>query len=105
MVVSETKPVLSAPSLRKKALIEAVTARSGIKRKDVKPTIEAMLAVLGEAIAEGRDINLPDLGKFKITRSKKLANGEVFTVRIRQPKAKPAETPDTPKDPLAEAAE
>lgn len=105
VVVSGTKPVLASPSLRKKGLIEAVTARSGVKRKDVKPVIEAMLGILGEAIAEGRDINLPDLGKIKVNRTKKLANGEVFNVRIRQPKITPSEAPEGPKDPLAEAAE
>jgi len=57
-VVVTVTPVVSEPDLRKKALIDLVVARSGTKKKDAKPVVEAMLAVLGETIGAGRELNL-----------------------------------------------
>ncbi|WP_317626818.1 HU family DNA-binding protein [Rhodalgimonas zhirmunskyi] len=93
-------------SLRKKEFIDAVAQRSGVKRRDAKTAAEAALVELGEAIAAGRQINLPGFGKLKVNRSKRLSNGEVFVTKIRQPKDKTEDKAETtPKDPLAEAAE
>ena len=72
------------PPLKKKELIDRVVARSGLKKKDAKPVIEALLTVLGETLSEGREANLQPLGKIKVTRTKDLANGRAMTARIRQ---------------------
>jgi DNA-binding protein HU-alpha len=109
MVVSEVKPVVTQETLRKKALLDEVAERSGIKRRDAKAALESALEILGEAIAAGQEINLPGFGKLKVTRTKKLANGQIYMSRIRQPiaQAKPATGAGATvaKDPLAEAAE
>ena len=96
--------------LRKRGLINEVAERSGVKRRDAKAAVEAALSVLGEAIAQGRGVNLPGLGKLKIMRTKKQANAHVYVTKVRQPlkqgTTSPENDPDTPpKDPLAEAAE
>ena len=72
------------PVLRKKELIERVVARSGVKKKDAKPAIEAMLAVLGEALAAGEELNLQPLGKVMVKKTKELANAKMMVCRIRQ---------------------
>ncbi|MEL7097871.1 MAG: HU family DNA-binding protein [Pseudomonadota bacterium] len=97
VVVDAPAPVVSGPVMNKKELIEAVVARSGIKKKDAKPTIEAMLDVLGEALAEGRELNLQPMGKIKVKRAKELANAKVMVTRVRQskPGASAAPTPET----------
>lgn len=100
VVVSE-KPTITAPDLKKKELIEAVVARSGVKKRDAKPVVEAMLAVLGETIADGRELNLQPMGKLKITRMKKSAKATVITARLRRSENVPSSAPD----PLAQAAE
>ena len=102
VVVQETAPVLTSPEMKKVELLEKVVERSGLKKRDVKPAVEAALAVLGEALAEGRALNLRPLGKIKVTKVKKLANGQVLIARVRQPLANPTETVP---DPLADAAE
>ncbi|WP_457648805.1 HU family DNA-binding protein [Profundibacter sp.] len=79
-----SKPAVSAPVLRKKELIERVVERSGVKKKDAKPTIEAMLAVLGEALAAGEELNLQPLGKVMVKKTKELANAKMMVCRIRQ---------------------
>ncbi len=83
--VSQPEPT----AMRKKQLIDAVVVRSGIKKKDAKPVIEAMLAVLGEAIAAGEDLNLPPFGKIKVTRQIDKDKAKVFVTRIRQSNAQP----------------
>lgn len=70
--------------LRKKELIDTVVKRSGVKKKDAKPVIEAMLAELGEMLADGREMALPPLGRVKINRQKPVANGRVIVLKLRQ---------------------
>lgn len=98
VVVTEKTNVVSDPALKKKELIEAVTERSGIKKKDAKPVIEAMLAVLGQTLADGREMNLQPFGKVKINRAKDVQGGKVLITKIRQSNR-------VPKPPLSEAAE
>ncbi|WP_299288069.1 HU family DNA-binding protein [uncultured Tateyamaria sp.] len=99
VVVAAAVPVVSGPKMRKPELVDAVVAKTGMKKKDVKPIIEAALAVLGSALQSGRELNLEPMGKIKINREKKLPEGKVMHAKIRQPKDLPSETanPD-PKD-------
>ncbi|KUF12831.1 hypothetical protein AVJ23_00925 [Pseudoponticoccus marisrubri] len=87
--------------MKKKELVELAVERSGVKKRDAKPAIEAALAVLGEALSDGRELNLPNFGKLKITRMKKGDNGQIINARVRQPE----HVENTPTDPLAHAAE
>lgn len=98
-VVSISAPVVSEPDMRKKELIDLAVARSGIKKKDAKPTVEAVLAILGEAIAEGRELNLQPFGKLRINRSEEKSNGRVIVCKLRQSNAA-----KMPKVPVSETA-
>ena len=100
VVVNET-PSVSAPELKKKELIDTVVARSGVKKRDAKPVIEAMLAVLGETLADGWELNLAPMGKVKVTRMKKTTKAHVITTRLRRNESHQKASPD----PLAQAAE
>ena len=82
----ETPPADSAPGLRKQELIEKVVTRSGIRKRDAKPVVEAMLAVLGDALAEGRELDLQPMGKVMQTRRKDKPNARILAARIRQSK-------------------
>lgn len=84
-VVAVIEPAINAPDMRKKELIDRVVERSGIKKKYAKPAVEAALAVLGECIAEGREMNLAPLGKVRINRATDHQNGRVTICKIRQP--------------------
>ena len=86
--------------LKKSAFIERVMARVDIKKRDAKPTIEAALAVLTDALVAGEDINLPPAGKFRVMRTKDLDDGaQVITLRLRTPKnASVATTADRLED-------
>ncbi len=101
VVVNAPQPVVAGPTMRKKELIDAVVAKSGIKKKDAKPVIEAMLEVLGSALQDGRELNLQPLGKVKVNREKKLAVGKVLITRIRQAQDLPPSVVATLDDPDA----
>ena len=86
-VVSDTAVTVAGPTLKKPEFIDRVVARGGLKKKDVKPAVEAALDVLAEAIAAGEELQLQGFGKLKVTRHKALSAADVFTVKLRRPKA------------------
>ena len=107
VVVDGPQPVVSGPVMRKKELIDLVVERSGLKKKDAKPIIEATLAILSEALADTRELNLQPLGKIKVRREKLMLNGRVLVTKIRQstPNNNTSDTTETDSFDLSEAAE
>lgn len=101
-VVATASPVVAAPDLKKRELVDLVVERSGIKKKDAKPVVEAMLSVLGETVAAGRELNLQPFGKLRINRATEKATGRVVVCKLRQ--SAQAVTPP-PADPIVKAAE
>ncbi|MEM9637190.1 MAG: HU family DNA-binding protein [Pseudomonadota bacterium] len=76
-------PTVTQPELKKRELIEALTAQTGLKRRDVRHVAEAMLATLGKALADGRSLNLPPMGKLRIRRSEGREQGQMLTCKMR----------------------
>ena len=73
--------------LKKPALLDAIVERTNLKKRDVKPAVEAALAVIGDALREGTVVNLPPLGKLRVVKSKSLDGGAaVVTLKLRTPK-------------------
>jgi len=102
---AEASAVTATLELRKKELIDQAVERSGIKKRDAKPVVEAVLAILGEAIGEERSVNLEPMGKLRVTRSKDNPNGRVHVCKLRRKIAvteKSGEDEKTATDPLAE---
>ncbi len=91
---AETEPVL----MKKPELLDAVVARTNLKKRDVKPAVEAALAVIAEALVKGSDVNLPPMGKLRVVKSKELGEGaHVLTLKLRTTKnAAMAVQDDTP---------
>ncbi|WP_297779285.1 HU family DNA-binding protein [uncultured Roseovarius sp.] len=87
LTVTDTIPADAGPELKKQELIDKVLGKGDIKKKYAKPVVEAVLEVLGEALAEGRELNLPPMGKIKINRVRDVANARIIVAKIRQPKA------------------
>lgn len=98
-VVETLSPVVVSNELRKKELFELVVEKSGMKKKDVKPVVEAMLSVLGHALSEQREMDLPPFGKLKIQRGKELPDGRALVLKLRQ---KSSQLNPTPKPAAAE---
>lgn len=73
--------------LKKKELFDQVVMRTSLKKRDVKPAVEAALAVIAEHLRAGHDVNLPPLGKVRVIKTKQLENGAtVGTLKLRTPK-------------------
>ena len=68
--------------LKKKEFFERVVDRSGVRKGEAKTAIEAALAVLGEALANGEELNLPPLGKIKVARQKSTPRGMAYNLRL-----------------------
>ncbi len=73
--------------LKLRELVERVVERTGARKNDVKLIAEATLAVLGAALADGEDLNLPPLGKVMVKRDDDNDKARILTVKVRQPKA------------------
>lgn len=84
VVVDTPQPVVAGPVMRKKELVDAVVARSGIKKRFAKPAVEMALTILGEAMHNGRALDMQPMGKIKVKREKKLSSGKMLVARIRQ---------------------
>ncbi len=95
---------IASPVLKKQELIEKVVRASGIKKKDAKPVVEAMLEVMGDALADGREFNLQPLGKLKLNRTKETEGARIIVAKIRQSKSARSNN-DTAKPILTTVAE
>ncbi len=74
--------------LGKRELTERVVTASGIKKRAVRPVIEALLQELGDALSRGDHVNLHPFGKARQTGRKDQASTEVLEIRLRR--ARPA---------------
>jgi hypothetical protein len=90
----ENPPVLSTEpdALKLRDLLNDALEGRDLKRSDAKQAIEAALTVLGAALADGRPVNLPGLGKLSMKRSKVVNGRRVSELRLRQKLAEPAGT-------------
>ncbi len=96
-VVGDVTAKLTTGEMKKRELIKAVVARSGTRQKFAKPVVEAMLAILGETLVEGRELTLPPMGKVKIQRQKTVSGGTVTVMKLRRTANMVAQT-TTPSD-------
>ncbi|MEM9710193.1 MAG: HU family DNA-binding protein [Pseudomonadota bacterium] len=74
----------SAQTLRKRDLIERLTAETGLKRRDVRAVTEALLAALGESVAKGESLSLEPFGKLRVARSAEGTGSRTHTCKLRQ---------------------
>lgn len=84
VVVDVASPVM----MKKPELLDAVVARTNLKKRDVKPAVEAALAVIAETLMKGEELNLPPMGKVRIVKAKDLEGGaQVLTLKLRTMKS------------------
>jgi nucleoid DNA-binding protein len=69
-----------------------------VKKRDAKPVIEAALDVLGEALADSRELILPPLGRFVVRKQRQNPNGRVITLKLRQSSGPDREDRDDPDE-------
>lgn len=67
-------------AIQKKVLVDAVATASGVKRKTVKPVVEAILIEIAAALSDGKSLILPPLGRIGVNRSK----GDVMILKLKR---------------------
>lgn len=77
--VVEASPDAKTGTLKLKELIELVAKSTGSRKPEVKATVEATLTALGEALATGRSLAVPPLGKLRVVKTK----GPALTLKLR----------------------
>ena len=70
--------------LRMKDFLARVTEANGGKRTGVRQIVELTLAQLGEALEKGEQVNLPPLGRAKVTRRDDSGEGASLMIRLRR---------------------
>jgi hypothetical protein len=103
IAVEPSAAAVAATTLRVRDLVDRVAEATGAKKKDTREIVEATLAALGTAIDAGDVLNLPPLGKLRVSRA---ASGETgaATLKLRRGgTVKANEKAD--KEGLAEAGE
>ena len=95
-VIDRPVPMIVGPDIRKKEIIEEVVLRTGLKKRDVKPVIDSLLAVMGEALSEGREMVLPPFGRLKAHKQKTTLKKKIFFAKVHQ-NVMPAMGPSTSK--------
>ncbi|MBF9036846.1 DNA-binding protein [Rhodobacterales bacterium HKCCE2091] len=73
------------PAYRRSDLLDAVSARSAMKKADLRTAVELVLDELGRALSDSRDLALPPLGRVKQVKRKDTGGAEVLTLRLRRP--------------------
>lgn len=85
---AKSKPAASsAPALKIKDLIDKVVVATGAKKADVRQIVDATLSALGDALSNGDTLNLPPLGRAKVSRAGDAGSGKAMTVKLRRPVA------------------
>ncbi|MBL8562272.1 MAG: HU family DNA-binding protein [Gemmobacter sp.] len=70
----------ASQALKLKELVERVAKTSGAKKNGLKEIVEAVLAEMGQALGEGKELNLPPLGKAKVNRQK----GDLLVLKLKR---------------------
>lgn len=80
VVASAAAPDPTGGAIKLKDLIDSVVTATGGKKPDVKKTVEATLAAMGEALAKGKALTVPPLGKLRVVKT----NGPALTLKLRR---------------------
>jgi DNA-binding protein HU-alpha len=71
------------PVFKMKDLMQALTEGSQVKRSDLREAAGLVCAALGQALQEGKTINLPGLGKITPRKREEKPSGDMLTARIK----------------------
>ncbi|MBL9049517.1 MAG: HU family DNA-binding protein [Tabrizicola sp.] len=78
--VSESAAVEGkAGTVKLKELVDAVAEVTGGKKPEVKATVEAVLSAMGAALATGKSLVVPPLGKLRVVKNR----GPALTLKLR----------------------
>ena len=78
--MEDVKPAMT----RKPEFVERVAARSGLKKRDVKSALDAVMAELTETLLRGDELVLPPMGRIRAVKTREVGGGaHVMTLKLR----------------------
>lgn len=96
--VQPSRAARTGVQVKKKDLVDSIVTRSGIKKPDVRATLDATLAIIAERLMAGDELVLPPLGRVRLLKERQTPKARIATLRLQQ-----SSDADTATDPLAEA--
>lgn len=102
VVLEPGEAVVKSAGLKLKEFLARVEEQCQAPKKTQREVTEAVLAVLGAALAAGEELNLPGLGRTKLVKSQERAGQTVLTVKVKNAGQKKG---PAGKDPLADDEE
>lgn len=85
--------------LKVKDLVDRVAEATDGKRGQIKDIVEATLAVLGRALDAGETLNLPPIGKIRVSKAVSEGTKGAMTVKVRKGNPPKEKAPKPPKEP------
>ena len=76
-------------ALKLRDLVDRIAGTTGQPRPQVKSAVEAALAILAEALDQGQPLNLPHLGKIRISKAGDPAEGQPMVLKLRRDLSSP----------------
>ena len=78
--MDEAKPAMT----RKPEFLERVVARSGLKKREVKSALDAVMAEMAETLLRGDELVLPPMGRIRTVKTREIGGGaHVMTLKLR----------------------
>jgi nucleoid DNA-binding protein len=74
-------------AIRINGLIDIIAPNITVSRRDIRTAVDAALKAMGEALTEGKILNLPPLGKMSVKRTKTGDKSDMVMLKLRRPKA------------------
>lgn len=74
-------------NIRINGLIDMIAPTITVSRRDIRASLDAALKVMGDALAEGKILNLPPLGKMSVKRTKTGDKSDMVMLKLRRMKA------------------
>ena len=76
-------------ALKLRDLVDRVADTTGHPRPQVKAAVEAAFAVVAEALDQGQPLNLPHLGKIRVSKPGNPAEGQPMVLKLRRDLSSP----------------
>lgn len=71
--------------VQKREFVDRVLAKTGARRAEARPIIEATLAELGRVLEAGQTLAVPPLGRARVSSGRDARGVQVITLRLRRP--------------------
>lgn len=73
--------------IRKKQIYDHVTVATGLRKREVRESVDATLAYFHQMLSEGHDLQIPPLGKVRVIERDKGENAKlIYKLQLQKPK-------------------